>query len=88
MNIEDLKSRLKTLLEYNRIAKKYSITLNLTLINEKLTDCQSVDLVELLPNISPDPSIPDTPICINRLQKDSASDDSPVIAIIDTPITA
>ena len=85
MNLEDLKSRLKTLLEYNRIAKKYSITLNLTVINEKLTDSQSVDLVELLPNISPDTS--DTPICINRLQKDSASDDSPGVPIIDTPIT-
>ena len=59
---------------------------NSYLINEKLTDSQSVDLTELLPNISEGPSIPDTPICINGGEKDSVLDDAPTIPITDTPI--
>ena len=54
------------------------------LINEKLADCQSVNLIELLLNISSDSSIADTSACINGLEKNSTPDGSLAIPIIET----
>ena len=51
-----------------------------------MTDSQSLDLTELLSNISQDPSITDTLAYINGLEEDSTPDDSPAISIIDTLI--
>ena len=51
-----------------------------------MTDSQSVDLTELLSNISQDPSITDTPAYINGSEEDSTPDDSPAISIIDAII--
>ena len=58
---------------------------SITLINEKLTDNQSADLTEQLPDIFSDPLIHHTSIFINGLEKYSAPDDSSVSPIIDTP---
>ena len=86
IEIQGLENRLKTLMEYNRIVKKKINNVESYLVNQKLTDSQPADLFQQLPNISLDPSIPDTPICINGLKKDSAPDHSFATPIIDTPI--